>query len=331
MEFEAGAGQPAGADPEASPDAGDDPGRAVSHRPASLDEVVGQARTVNALRVAAKSAMKRGAAMGHTLLLGNPGTGKTTLAQALATEIGTRALVTSATIIKEPGVLLRLLTSVRDRDVVFVDEIHALPTRAAESLYEALEDRRLSMTVTDGRRTRTVTLRLPPFTLVGATTEIGALPEPMINRFAISEHLDGCSIEDLMEIVTRAAVRDGMSLAPAAASFLAAAANGVPRAVLMDWSRVRDEAVAVDCTVADLPLVERTFAAMGVDQRGVRPMEQRALDALRRNQQRGPVGVARWAAVSGIAPATLRKLCEPTLLRLGLIAVTPRGRVAIGS
>jgi Holliday junction DNA helicase RuvB len=298
----------------------------LAGRPRRFADVIGQPRAVHALEVAAKSARKRKQPVDHVLLLGQAGLGKTTLAEVLANEVGTRVHRGNGALIQDPGSLLRLLTGLEDRDVLFLDEIHALPKRAMEALYEAMEDGRVSLTVTNDHVTRTVQVTLARFTLVGATTEIGRLPEPFVSRFPIREHLSSYPQPDLAAIVSRAAAREGVPIEPDAAAKVAAVARGVPRAAIGLVRRVRDEALFQDRDRIDLHAVERGLEAAGIDEQGLQPVERQAFDCLRSHG--GAMGITRWAALSGLAVATLRRLCEPELIRLGLISVTPRGRVA---
>jgi Holliday junction resolvasome RuvABC ATP-dependent DNA helicase subunit len=180
--------------------------------PSALDEIVGQRETKRLLHTAVLAANRRGAALDHALFFGPPGVGKSTVARLLAIDLGVRAKVVNAPTLSEPGVLLRLLTGLRARDVLFIDEIHALPQRLVETLYEAMEERRASFAVGDGRRSRTLSVKLEPFTLVGATTEAGRLPAPFESRFGLQAFFAPYECDDLREILLRAAAREGLRL-----------------------------------------------------------------------------------------------------------------------
>jgi holliday junction DNA helicase RuvB len=303
---------------------GADPNRAS--RPRRFAEVIGQPRPVNALEVAVKSARKRNAAVEHVLLLGQAGLGKTTLAETLANELGTRVHRGNAAFIQDPWSLVRLLANIEDRDVVFLDELHALPKRAMEALYDAMEDGCIRLSVTDGHVSRLVELELPRFTLVGATTEIGRLTEPLVSRFPIREHLSPYALPDLAAIVSRAAAREGVAIDAGAAEQIATVARGVPRQAIGLFRRVRDEVLAAESDRIDRAAVTGALRAAGIDEHGLEPVERQALDCLVKHGR--PIGISRWAALSGLPAATLRRLCEPQLLRLGLLEVTPRGRLA---
>jgi Holliday junction DNA helicase RuvB len=303
---------------------GPDPNRAT--RPRRFAEVIGQPGAVNALEVAVKSARKRNAAVEHVLLLGQAGLGKTTLAEALANELGTRVHRGNAAFIQDPWSLVRLLANLEDRDVVFLDELHALPKRAMEALYDAMEDGCIRLSVTDGHVSTLIELELPRFTLVGATTEIGQLTEPLVSRFPIREHLAPYALPELAAIVSRAAARDGVSIDADASEEIATVARGVPRQAIGFLRRVRDEVLSAENDRIDRPSVTRALRAAGIDEHGLRPVERQALDCLVKHGR--PIGISGWAALSDLPVATLRRLCEPELLRLGLIRVTPRGRIA---
>ena len=298
----------------------------VPHRPARLADVVGQEAAVRTLTVAAKAARKRNRAVDHVLLLGAAGLGKTTLAAALATEVGTRGRCANGAAIRDPGVLIRLLTSLAERDVLFIDEIHALPRRVLECLYEAMEDGRISLTATDGHESRAIQIALPAFTLVGATTEIGRLPDPFVSRFPIRQHLLPYGDAEISTILTRAAAREELPIEPDAATAIAAVARGGARQALGLLRRVRDEVLAENGIGIDREAVGRALAAAGIGEDGLGALERAALGVLAAHGR--PMGIARWSAAAGLTPAVIRQACEPELVRRGLVWITPRGRMA---
>jgi Holliday junction DNA helicase RuvB len=234
--------------------------------------------------------------------------------------------------LSDPGVLLRLLTGLKPRDILFIDEIHALPTRLAETLYEAMEERRVSFAISDGRRSRTLTVRLAPFTLAGATTEAGRLPGPFESRFALQVFFAPYAATEIAEIVSRAAVREGLALEAGAAQTLAAAARGSARTALALFRRARDcaqlRAAAAEGATIDLAAAQAALKALTIDERGLKAIERRALAALVHRGRGRSMGLARWAAACGLDVGTLRRSCEPMLLEAGLISVTARGRAA---
>jgi Holliday junction DNA helicase RuvB len=298
--------------------------------PSALDEIVGQRETKRLLNTAVLAANRRGAALDHALFFGPPGVGKSTVARLLAIDLGVRAKVVNAPTLSEPGVLLRLLTGLRARDVLFIDEIHALPQRLVETLYEAMEERRASFAVGDGRRSRTLSVKLEPFTLVGATTEAGRLPAPFESRFGLQAFFAPYELDDLREILLRAATREGLRLEDGAAATLAAAARGSARTALALFRRARDcaqlRAPGDESPRLDQGAAEAALAALTIDARGLKAVERRALDALVVRGAGQTVGLARWSALAGIDAATLRRSCEPALLDAGLIRIGPRGR-----
>jgi len=298
-------------------------------RPRQLDEYIGQAQVKENLAILLAAANGRHEAADHVLLYGPPGLGKTTLARALANEVGKGVQIVAGSVVEDPSVLLRLLTGLKDRDVLFVDEIHALPKRVIEALYEAMEDRRISVTVKHGSVTRALGILLPRFTLVAATTEIGRLPEAGVSRFPIREHLVEYGLDDLAAIVTRAAVRGGVAIDAEAARKVASVSRGTARHAIGLVRRLRNEVISGDRDRIDLRAVEAGLAAAGIDGDGLNALERRALEVLRGHGR--PMGVSRWAAASKMQVATLRTLCEPELVRLGLVCVTSRGRMAEGS
>jgi Holliday junction DNA helicase RuvB len=295
--------------------------------PISLAGLIGQRRLIFALQAAIDAARIRQKPLDHVLLLGQAGLGKTTLARAVANSLGARAEVTSGPLIKDASVLIRLLGGLGPGTVLFIDEIHGLPRPVAESLYEAMEDGVLRLPVTDGHRSKTIEVRLNPFTLIGATTELGKVPAPFQSRFGIQEHLDAFSTEEIAKIGVRTIVRTPLEIDPEAALGIARVAHGIPRHAVKLSKRIADLALTKRRNRIDAGFVEEALRAYGIDERGLDHVAQAALRVLERHGRGRPMGLTRWSAASGLCPAVLRAT-EVVLLRLGLIAVTPRGRMA---
>jgi len=295
-------------------------------RPATLADFIGQERVVADLRVALAAARSRGEAPDHVLFSGPPGLGKTSLARILAGELGTRLHSTSGPALERPKDLVGLLTQLETGDVLFIDEIHRVPTAVEEYLYTAMEDFAVDITLESGPHARLLTLTLKPFTLVGATTREGLLSAPFRARFGLFERLDPYPAEHLVEILRRAARLLGVGLAPGAAELLALRARGTPRIANRFLRRARDLAQVRRQEAIDEALARETLGRLGIDERGLEEMDRRMLRYLAR-QAGGPVAIKTLAAVVGETEDTLETHYEPHLLRQGLLQKTARGRV----
>ena len=235
---------------------------------------------------------------------------------------------TSGPLIKDAAVLIRILCSLACGQVLFIDEIHGLPRPVMECLYEAMEDGVLRLPVTDGHRSKTIEFRLNPFTLIGATTELGKIPGPFLSRFTVREHLESLSLGDLAQIAKRAIARTPLEIDLETATEVAKLAHGIPREAIKLSKRIADLAVAKRVGRIDAAFLAEALRTYGIDERGLDPIAQKALAALERNGHGRAMGLSRWAAASGLCPAVLRQ-SEVELLRLGLVAVTSQGRMAI--
>jgi Holliday junction DNA helicase RuvB len=301
---------------------------ARSLRPESFAEYIGQTELVDKLRIYVQAALQRGEALDHVLLHGPPGLGKTTLAQILAHELSVRCHLTSGPAIEHKGVLAGLLTGLGPHDVLFIDEIHRLAPAVEESLYSAMEDRRIDLPIGEGSKARTMSFSLPAFTLVGATTRTALLGAPLRDRFHIVEGLDFYGEQALAAIVNRAAVLLALPLDEAAAGAIGRRSRGTPRVAIRLTKRVRDFAqVAGRTRVTGVDAVE-FLDRMGVDAEGLDDVDQRVLDAVITKFGGGPVGVEAIGASIGVPRDTLESVHEPFLLQRGFLIRTPRGRMS---
>jgi Holliday junction DNA helicase RuvB len=294
-------------------------------RPRSLAEFVGQPQVVDNLSIALQAAKMRGDALDHLLLSGLPGLGKTTLAELVAREMNVNLRTAAAPAIDKPADLAGLLAGLKRGDVLFIDEIHRLPSAVEEYLYSAMEDFVLDILLDQGARARTVRLQLERFTLVGATTREGLLAPPFRARFGLVERLETYSDADLAVIARRSARLLEFRLDDAAAAWGAARARATPRLVNRFLRRLRDLAQVEGATCVDLALADRGLKRLGVDGRGLTAVDRRLLETLHRGGA-VPVGLKTLAVSLGEDERTIEDVYEPFLLREGFVVKTPRGR-----
>jgi Holliday junction DNA helicase RuvB len=297
-------------------------------RPTNLTEFIGQQRVKDQLQLVLHAAAGRGVSADHVLLAGPPGLGKTTLAMIIAAEMDAPLRVTSGPTIQHAGDLASILSSLLPGEVLFIDEIHRVSRAAQELLYLAMEDFRVDVMVGKGPGATSIPLELPPFTLVGATTRAGLLPAPLRDRFGFTAHLDFYDDSDLKLIVNRSAQKLGIELASDAGAELAGRSRGTPRIANRLLRRARDYNQVHSNGVLDLDTTNRALALYEVDDFGLDRLDRAVLVSLVDKFSGGPVGLATLAISVGEEPETIETVCEPFLVRQGLISRTTRGRVA---
>ncbi|MBM4409506.1 MAG: Holliday junction branch migration DNA helicase RuvB [Chloroflexi bacterium] len=296
-------------------------------RPRSLGEYVGQPEVKTNLGVLLAAANQRGEAADHVLLYGPPGLGKTTLATIIARELDANIRYTSGPAVERAGDLAAILTSLDERDVLFIDEIHRLNHAVEEILYPAMEDFALDVMIGKGPSARSLRLTLTPFTIVGATTRAGRLSGPLRDRFGATYRLDFYAEEELAEIVRRSAGILEIPIGPEAAREIARRGRGTPRIVNRLLKRVRDHAQVHGNGAVDLAAVHEAMRALDVDEEGLDSSDRRVLVAILTKFGGGPVGVNAVAAVLAEEVETIEDVIEPFLLRLGFLDRTPQGRI----
>ena len=301
-------------------------GQEIALRPLSFADFVGQKALCDNLKVFVKAAKSRRDAMDHVLLFGPPGLGKTTLAQIIAKELGVGFRATSGPVIVKAGDLAALLTNLEPNDVLFIDEIHRLNPAIEEILYPAMEDRKLDLIIGEGPSARSVRIDLPKFTLVGATTRQGLLTTPLRDRFGIPVRLQFYSVEELVQVVTRAARLLGLAIASDGAAEIARRARGTPRIAGRLLRRVRDFADVAGAAEVDARIADSALTRLEVDGLGLDAMDRRYLMMIADIYKGGPVGVETLAAGLSEPRDTIEEVIEPYLIQLGLIARTARGR-----
>ncbi|HKF17907.1 MAG TPA: Holliday junction branch migration DNA helicase RuvB [Candidatus Dormibacteraeota bacterium] len=297
-------------------------------RPRALADYVGQQKVRENLGILLEAARRRGEPVEHVLLCGPPGLGKTTLANIIANELGVAIKTTSGPAIDHAGALASMLLNQQDRDVFFIDEIHRLNKLVEESLYPALEDFRFDYVAGKGAGASAMRLQLPRFTCVGATTRQGLLSGPMRDRFGAVHRLDFYSRAELERIIQRSARILEFEVDPQAGAELARRSRGTPRIANRLLRRVRDYAQVRADGRGSLAVAQAALAMLEVDALGLEPLDRKILDTMIRKFRGGPVGLDTIATSVAEEPETIEDVHEPFLIQCGLLARTPRGRVA---
>lgn len=297
-------------------------------RPQRLREYVGQEKVKKNLQIFIDAAKKRGEAIEHVLLYGPAGLGKTTLAHIIANEMGAGIKVTSGPAIERVGDLGSILTNLSDGDVLFIDEIHRLNKLVEEVLYPAMEDYKLDVIIGKGPSARTLQLDLPKFTLIGATTRLGSISNPLRNRFGAIHRLDFYTPEEMEYILKRSGNILGIPLAEGGAAEIARCSRQTPRVANRILKRVRDYAQIHDHPQVDSAVARTALEMLDVDCVGLEPTDRHILDTIIKKFGGGPVGVSTLAAATSEEVETIEDVYEPYLIQLGFITRTPRGRMA---
>ncbi len=300
---------------------------AATIRPKVLSDFIGHEGLKQNLSVFISGAKNRGEAMDHVLLYGPPGLGKTTLAHIIANELGTNFRATSAPMLTKQGDLAAILTALEPMDVLFINEIHRLPTAIEEVLYSAMEDYKLDIVIGKGPAARSVRLDLPHFTVIGATTRTGSLAGPLRDRFGIIHRLEYYKEPEIEQIINRTAGILKTKIEPEATKILATRSRLTPRIANRIFKRVRDYADVNGDGIIDKPVAEKALNLMEIDYLGLDPADRNMLRLIYENYGERPVGLTTIAALTGDEATTIEDFYEPYLLQMGLLARTPKGRV----
>lgn len=299
-----------------------------SVRPRSLDDFIGQDELRANLRVYLGAARERGKALDHTLFYGNPGLGKTTLAQIMASELGVNLVCTSGPVLERSGDLAAILTNLNRHDILFVDEIHRMPIAVEEVLYPAMEDFKLDLVIGQGPAARTVKIDLEPFTLVGATTRMGLISSPLRDRFGIVARLEYYTPDDLARVVQRTARILGVEVSTDGAAEIGRRSRGTPRIANRLLRRVRDFALVHGNGTVTGDQASAALKRMDVDELGLDQMDRKLLEVLIKHYDGGPVGIKTLAVACSEEVRTIEDIYEPYLIQCGFLKRTPRGRMA---
>ncbi len=296
-------------------------------RPQNFKEFIGQKKVVDNIDLMVKSALVRKAAMDHVLLSGPPGLGKTSLAMLIAKALGSELHVVSGPAIEKKGDLAAVLTNMKARDVLFIDEIHRMHITVEEILYSAMEDFRLDILIGQGASARTMQIDLMPFTLIGATTRSGLLSNPLRDRFTAHLNFDYYEPDTISEIVMNNSRKMAITLNTESKNEIAKRSRGTPRIANRILRRVRDFALVNGTTSVGMKEVEAALSLLDIDHLGLDSMDRKILTVMKNYYSGGPVGIEALSATLGEDKQTIEEVYEPYLLKQGLILRTPRGRV----
>ena len=303
----------------------------MEHRPKTLEEFVGQSRGKEELAIYINSIKKRDEVFPHTFFVGAPGLGKTTLAGIIAYELRRDIKITSGPVLDKAGNVAGLLTSLKEGDILFVDEVHRMPKICQEILYTAMEDFALDLVIGKGNASKVIRLSLPKFTLIAATNKPNLCLGPFLDRFTLFFKLDYYSEEELMEVIRRVATKWEMEVEDEARRLIARASKGVPRQAINLLKKLKEfvllSASHVEPLRISLEDIKRFFEILEIDEWGLTPEDRRCLITLYQEFKGGPVGLTSLALSANISPEELETLYEPALIRLGLIARTRKGRI----
>jgi holliday junction DNA helicase RuvB len=305
-----------------------DPDYDLAVRPQFFNEFKGQDRIVSNLKVFVQAALQRNEALDHVLLSGPPGLGKTSLANIIRNEVGSQIKITSGPVLEKPGDLAGLLTSLEEKDILFIDEIHRLSPVIEEFLYSAMEDYKIDIMIDKGPNARSIQLTLNKFTLIGATTRAGLLTSPLRSRFGIKSHLEYYNADILCDIAKRSARILTIEIENDAAFEISRRSRGTPRIVNALLRRVRDFAQVKGNGRVDMEITKYALDALNIDESGLDEMDNKILVLIIDKFQGGPVGLNTIGTAIGEDPGTIEDVYEPFLIKEGFIKRTPRGREA---